>query len=173
MTDSIKTGRLFGKAAVITGGTTGIGFETARRYIAEGARVLITGRSQDRVDQAVNELGDGALGLVADVGRLSDLDALAADARARLGRVDILFANAGLGVFAPIDQVDEAAYDSQFDVNVKGVFFTVQKLLPLVPDGSSVVLTRLLAPSGQKLRGALIPLLERLRGGELPRVWTC
>ncbi len=141
MTESLRQDRLSGKTAVITGGTTGIGFETARRYLAEGARVLITGRSQDRVDHAVNELGNGALGLVADVGRLSNLDALAADAEARLGRVDILFANAGLGVFAPIDQVDEAAYDNQFDINVKGVFFTVQKLLPLIPDGGSVVLT--------------------------------
>ena len=136
-----RTGRLSGKTAVITGGTTGIGFETARRYLAEGARVLLTGRSQERVDQAVNELGEGADGVVADVGSLGDLDALAAAAEARLGRVDILLANAGLGVFAPIDQVDEAAYDGQFDINVKGVFFTVQKLLPLIPDGGSVILT--------------------------------
>ncbi len=135
------TGRLTGKTALITGGTTGIGLETARRYLAEGARVLITGRSQDRLDQAVNDLGDGALGFVADVGRLGDLDALAAEAEARLGRIDILLANAGLGLFAPIADVDEAAYDSQFDINVKGVFFTVQKLLPLIPDGGSVILT--------------------------------
>ena len=140
-TSTSTAGRLSGKTALITGGTTGIGLETARRFLAEGAQVLITGRSQDRVDQAVNDLGDGAHGFVADVGRLGDLDALAAEAEARLGRIDVLLANAGLGLFAPIDQIDEAAYDSQFDINVKGVFFTVQKLLPLVPDGGSVILT--------------------------------
>ena len=141
MTTTSRTGRLAGKKALVTGGTTGIGFETARRYLAEGARVLITGRDQGRVDQAVKELGEGAEGLRADVAVLADLDALAAEAEARLGRVDVLFANAGLGVFAPIDQVDEAAYDRQFDINVKGVFFTVQKLLPLIPDGGSIILT--------------------------------
>lgn len=135
------TGRLANKTAVITGGTTGIGFETARRYVAEGARVLITGRDQERLDQAVKSLGDGALGFRADVASLGDLENLAGDVEARLGRIDILFANAGLGVFAPIDQVDEQAYDRQFDINVKGVFFTVQKLLPLINDGGSIILT--------------------------------
>ena len=139
--DSENRGRLAGKAAVITGGTTGIGLEAARRYIAEGARVLITGRDQARVDAAVRDLGDGALGVRADVQSLADLDTLAAEAKARLGRVDILFANAGLGVFGPIEQMTEEAYDTQFDINVKGVFFTVQKLLPLVPDGGSIILT--------------------------------
>lgn len=141
MTSSKEQGRLAGKKALITGGTTGIGFETARRYLAEGAEVLITSRDQDRVDQAVKDLGEGAQGARADVAALDDLDALAGEAKARLGRVDVLFANAGLGVFAPIDQVDEAAYDKQFDINVKGVFFTVQKLLPLVPDDGSIILT--------------------------------
>ncbi|MEM8813576.1 MAG: SDR family oxidoreductase [Pseudomonadota bacterium] len=141
MTNANKEGRLSGKIALITGGTTGIGLETARRYLQEGARVLITGRDQKRIDEALAELGDGALGFKADVQSMTDLDALAAEARERLGRIDILFANAGLGVFAPIDLVDEAAFDRQFDINVKGVFFTVQKLLPLVSDGASIILT--------------------------------
>jgi len=136
-----NTQRIAGKRAVITGGTTGIGFETAKRYIEEGAQVLITGRKQAGVDAAVAALGDGAFGAVVDVQNLDDLDHLANVARDTLGGIDILLANAGLGVFAPIDQVDEAAYDRQFDINVKGAFFTVQKLLPLVVDGGSIILT--------------------------------
>ena len=136
-----RAGRLTGMTAVITGGTTGIGFETAQRYLAEGAQVLITGRDQATVDQAVADLGDGAFGARAEMQSLDDLDALAAEAKDRFGKIDIVFANAGLGVFAPIEAVDEAAYDRQFDINVKGVFFTVQKLLPLVPEGGSIILT--------------------------------
>ena len=135
------TNRLTDKTAVITGGTTGLGFETAKRYIEEGARVLITGRTQDKIDAAVAELGDQASGVVADSSQVADLDKLAVVARERLGHVDILFANAGNGFFSPIADVDEAAYANQFDLNVKGVFFTVQKLLPLLKEGSSIILT--------------------------------
>ncbi len=134
------TGRLQGKTAVITGGTSGIGLETARHYIAQGARVLVTGRNRDKVDKAVAELGENAVGAAADATKLSDLDALAAKAREALGTVDILFANAGGGVFAPVAEVDEDAYASQFDLNVKGVFFTIQKLLPLMSRGGSIIL---------------------------------
>ncbi len=141
MTSAITSGRLAGKTAVITGGTTGIGFETARQYIEQGASVLITGRSQDKIDTGVATLGDRAVGIVADSTRLSELDAVAAKAQEAFGHVDILFVNAGNGVFAPIADVDEAAYDHQFDLNVKGAFFTVQKLLPLLRRGSSIVLT--------------------------------
>lgn len=135
------TNRLENKTAIITGGTTGIGFESAKRYIEEGAKVLITGRRQDKVDAAVGELGEGAYGIAADSSNVADLDALAAKAKELFGHVDILFANAGNGVFAPIADVDEAAYAHQFDLNVKGVFFTVQKILPLLTKGSSVILT--------------------------------
>ncbi|MDJ0896435.1 MAG: glucose 1-dehydrogenase [Alphaproteobacteria bacterium] len=134
-------GRLAGKMAVITGGSSGIGLETARRYLEEGARVLITGRDQQRLDKAVDELGEGAFGCRADSSVIADLDSLAGEAKSKLGRVDILFANAGLGIFLPIEDVDEAAYDKQFDINVKGVFFTVQKLLPLMSNGGSIILT--------------------------------
>ncbi|MEM7522807.1 MAG: SDR family oxidoreductase [Pseudomonadota bacterium] len=123
------------------GGTSGLGFETARRYLEEGAEVLITGRDANRVAAAVETLGDGATGIAANVASLGDLDALAAAAKDRFGEIDFLFANAGLGVFAPIDPVDEAAYDQQFDVNVKGLFFTVQKLAPVIAEGGSVLLT--------------------------------
>lgn len=142
MTDQTsKTGRLDGKTAVITGGTTGIGLATAREYVAQGAQVLITGRTQDKIDAALAELGDAASGLVANSTNLDDLDTLAQTARDTLGHVDILFANAGNGVFAPVSDVDEAGYDHQFDLNVKGVFFTVQKILPLLGKGSSIILT--------------------------------
>jgi len=134
-------GRLAGRTAVVTGGTSGLGYETARRFVAEGAKVLVTGRDETRVERAVQALGDGAFGLAADVTNLEDLDALALRATELLGpRVDILVANAGGGVFAPIEDVDEAAFDRQFDTNVKGVFFTTQKLLPLMGEGGSVVL---------------------------------
>ena len=133
--------RLAGKTAVITGGTTGLGFATAKRYLEEGAKVLITGRSQEKVDAAVAELGTGAGGIAANSVNLEDVEKLAAKAKETLGHVDILFANAGNGVFSPIADVDEAGYDHQFDLNVKGVFFTVQKILPLMKRGGSIILT--------------------------------
>lgn len=136
-----RSRRLAGRTAVITGGTTGIGLETARHFIAEGARVLITGRDEGRVTAALATLGKGAHGFVGDVQSLAMLDALADRARTVFGSVDILIANAGLGIFGAIADIDEIAYDRQFDVNVKGVFFTVQKLLPLMAAGASIVLT--------------------------------
>ncbi|UAB77990.1 SDR family oxidoreductase [Erythrobacter sp. SCSIO 43205] len=136
-----QNARLAGKKAVITGGTTGIGFASAQRYLEEGAEVIITGRSQDGIDRALAELGDGATGFVADSTSLSDLQSLAQFAKEELGQVDILFANAGNGMFAPVDQVDEELYDRQFDLNVKGAFFTVKAILPVLSDGSSVIFT--------------------------------
>lgn len=133
--------RLDGKTAVVTGGSTGIGFATARQYLDEGAQVIITGRDETRLNEAAETLGDNAIPFVSDVLSMNDLDALADYARNEFGRVDVLFANAGLGVFAPIEEVSEADYDKQFDINVKGVYFTVQKILPLVPEGGSIILT--------------------------------
>ncbi len=133
--------RLHGKRAIITGGTTGIGFATAQRFIEEGARVLITGRSAEKVDLAVAKLGEGAIGFAADSAELNDLDALANRAREAMGGIDVLFVNAGIGIFAPVADVDEALFDRQFDLNVKGAFFTVQKLLPLMGAGGSIILT--------------------------------
>ncbi len=132
--------RLTNKTAVITGGTTGIGFETAQQFIAQGARVIITGRNQDRLNEAAQALGENAIPVKADVKSLSDLDFLATQVRDIFGELDILFVNAGIGYFTPIEQVDEAFYDNQFDINVKGVFFTIQKLLGFLKAGSSVIL---------------------------------
>lgn len=133
-------GRLTGKKAVITGGTTGIGLETARQYLAQGADVIITGRSQERLDTAVAELGSGAIGVKADVGDLNELALLAAKTKEIFGTIDIIFANAGIGLFGPVESITEEGYDRQFDINVKGVFFTVQQLAPLLRDGGSIIL---------------------------------
>lgn len=140
-TQNVPTQNLTGKTAIITGGTTGIGFETAKQYIAAGARIIITGQNQTRLDAAVEALGENAIGVNANVTDLAALDRLAERAKKTFGSVDILFANAGSGIFAPIEAVDEAGYDKQFDVNVKGVFFTVQRLLPVLGEGASIILT--------------------------------
>ncbi len=133
-------GRLNNKTAVITGGTTGIGFATAKQFISEGAKVIITGRNEERLTQAVEELGGSAIAVKADVLSLTDLDNLAVRVKEEFGSLDIVFANAGSGYFSPLEQVDETFYDNQFDINVKGVFFTVQKLVGLLNSGASVIL---------------------------------
>ena len=139
--------KLHDKVAVITGGTTGIGFATARRFLEEGARVVISGRTQATLDSALAELGERALGVRSDVASLADLDRLYATVRQRFGRVDVLFANAGIARFAPAEAVDESFFDSQFDVNVKGLFFTVTKALPLMSRGGAIVLNSSIASS--------------------------
>jgi NAD(P)-dependent dehydrogenase (short-subunit alcohol dehydrogenase family) len=134
--------RLQDKTALVTGGSTGLGFEAARHFLAEGARrVVITGLDDARLAAAARSLGAGAVPIRADVRSPAELDALAAAAREALdGRLDVLFANAGIGSFAPVEALDEVWFDAQFDTNVKGVLFTVQKLLPLMGAGGSIVL---------------------------------
>ncbi|MBB1246590.1 SDR family oxidoreductase [Streptomyces durbertensis] len=132
--------RYTGKTALITGGTSGMGLATAQRLRDEGARVVITGRDQSRLDAAVSRLGnDSVLGVVADTSDLAALDGLMDDVRERFGRVELVFANAGVGVFKPSDEVTEADFDLSVGVNFKGVYFTVQKAVPLMPEGGSVV----------------------------------
>lgn len=133
--------RLNGKKAVITGATSGIGHATAKRFIEEGAEILITGRSEDRVQQALEALGSQAHGLVADSTKMAELEKLASRAKDQFRTVDVLFVNAGNGMFAPIEQIDEALYARQFDLNVKAAIFTVQKILPLMGKGGSILLT--------------------------------
>lgn len=135
--------RLSGKTAVITGGSTGIGFATARRFLAEGARVVIAGNDEQRLEKARVELGGGEslTTIRTDVRMIEDLKNLSARTEEALGgRVDILFANAGIAALAPLPEVTPAQFDEQVAVNVRGLFFTVQKLLPLLGDGSSVIL---------------------------------
>jgi NAD(P)-dependent dehydrogenase (short-subunit alcohol dehydrogenase family) len=133
-------GRLDGKTAVITGGNSGIGLAAARRFVAEGAEVFITGRRQEELDKAVEAIGAGVTAVQGDVTNLDDLDRLFATVRAQRGGIDILFANAGLGAMAPIGAITEASFDLVFDVNVKGTLFTVQKALPLMRPGGSIIL---------------------------------
>ncbi len=133
-------GKLNGKVALITGGTSGIGLATASLLIADGAHVFVTGRRQTKVDEAEKMLGKQSTGIQGDVSNLADLDRLVEQIGAQKGRIDIVFANAGAAEFAPFGQVDEAHFDRMFDGNVKGLLFTVQKALPLIPDGGSVIL---------------------------------
>jgi NAD(P)-dependent dehydrogenase (short-subunit alcohol dehydrogenase family) len=135
------SGRLAGKVAVVTGGTTGIGFASAKRFAAEGARVFITGRRQAELDQAVAAIDGHATGIQADSAKMADLNRLYAEVKADAGRIDILFANAGGGSFLPLGSITEQQYDDTFSRNVKGLLFTVQKALPLLVDGASVILT--------------------------------
>jgi NAD(P)-dependent dehydrogenase (short-subunit alcohol dehydrogenase family) len=134
-------GKLQGKVALITGGTSGIGLATARLFVAEGAHVYVTGRRQEKVTEAVSEIGAGVTGVQGDVGNLADLDRLFKQIEREKGRLDIVFANAGAAEFGPLGHIDEAHFDRMFDGNVKGLLFTVQKALPLMPDGGAVVLT--------------------------------
>jgi NAD(P)-dependent dehydrogenase (short-subunit alcohol dehydrogenase family) len=134
-------GRLQGKIAVITGANSGIGLASAKRFVAEGARVFITGRRQAELDRAVAEIGDGVTAVQGDIANLADLDRLYAVVREQAGRLDVLFANAGLGDIAPLGEITEASFDHVFGVNVKGTLFTVQKALPLMGDGGSIILT--------------------------------
>lgn len=133
--------RLQGKTAVVTGGGTGIGLGAAKRFVDEGAFVYIFGRRQEPLDAALKQLGSTARAVRGSVTDLSDLDRLYATVKAERGSVDVLFANAGTGLFAPLGEITPEHYDQIFDVNVKGLVFTVQKALPLMRRGSSIILT--------------------------------
>ena len=134
-------GRLDGKVAVITGANSGIGLACAKRFAQEGARVFMTGRRQAELDAAVAQVGGGALGVQGDIGSLTDLDRLYETVRAEAGHIDVLLANAGGGDLAALADITEAHYDGIFATNVKGTLFTVQKALPLLVNGASVILT--------------------------------
>jgi NAD(P)-dependent dehydrogenase (short-subunit alcohol dehydrogenase family) len=133
-------GKLDGKVALITGGSSGIGLATATRFVSEGAYVYITGRRGAELAGAVTQIGGGAAGVQGDVSNLGDLDRLFAQIKREKGKLDVLFANAGVATFAPLGTITEELYDSIFDINVKGLVFTVQKALPLLPDGASIIL---------------------------------
>ena len=132
--------KLKGKVALITGGNSGMGLATAKLFAEEGAQVIITGRRQKDTDEAVKAIGKNVEGVVGDVAKLTDLDKLHDHIAKKYGRVDIIFANAGIGDFVPFGQVTEQQFDQVFDINAKGTFFTVQKLLDLIPDGGSIIL---------------------------------
>jgi NAD(P)-dependent dehydrogenase (short-subunit alcohol dehydrogenase family) len=133
--------RLTGKIAVVTGGNSGIGLATAIRFAAEGAQVVIVGRRQEELDKAVQLIGHETLAIQGDIANLQDLDRIYGQIKAAKGRIDVLFANAGLGDFQPIGSITEESFDRTFGINVKGTLFTVQKALPLMQQGGSVILT--------------------------------
>jgi len=132
--------RLTGKVAVVTGGNSGIGLATAQRFHEEGARVVISGRDQKTLDQAVKTIGGDIIAIRADVSKLVDLDRLYKTVADKFGKIDVLFANAGIAKFAPVNDSTEILFDEVFDVNVKGVYFTIQKALPLLNDGASIII---------------------------------
>jgi NAD(P)-dependent dehydrogenase (short-subunit alcohol dehydrogenase family) len=133
-------GKLAGKIALVTGGNSGIGLATAKRFVTEGAHVFITGRRDPELAAAVKEIGSNVTAVRGDVSNLGDLDSLFAQIKREKGRLDILFANAGIARYSPLGKITEELYDSIFGINVKGLLFTVQKALPLIPDGGSIIL---------------------------------
>jgi len=132
--------KLEGKVALVTGGNSGIGLATAKRFVAEGAYVFITGRRPAELDAAEKVIGGNVTSVQGDVAKLADLDRLFAQIKREKGKLDIVFANAGIAELSPLAEITEEHYDRTFDINVKGLLFTVQKALPLIPDGGSIIL---------------------------------
>jgi NAD(P)-dependent dehydrogenase (short-subunit alcohol dehydrogenase family) len=139
--------KLAGKVAVITGGNSGMGLATAERFVAEGAHVFITGRRQAELDKAVKQIGRNVTGIQSDVSKLADLDRLYATVKKEKGQIDVLYANAGIGEWVAVSAITEDHYDRIMNINVKGTLFTVQKALPLLRDGASVIMTGSVAGS--------------------------
>src|SRR5258708_32410238 len=133
-------GKLEGKIALVTGGNSGIGLATARQFVSEGAYVFITARRDPELAVAVKEIGRNVTGVQGDVSNPGDLDRLFAQIKQEKGRLDIVFANAGMAKYAALGKITEEFYELTFDINVKGLLFTVQKALPLLPDGASIIL---------------------------------
>lgn len=163
--------KLEGKVAVITGGNSGMGLETAKRFAREGAWVAILGRDPSTLDKAAAEIGHGVLAVKGDVSNLNDLDAFYARIKSAFGKIDVLFANAGVGEAAPIGAISEEHFDRLIGINLKGVVFTVQKALPLMPDGSSIILNSSIA--GRKgLEAFSIYSATKAGVRSLARSWT-
>lgn len=164
--------KLDGKTAVITGGTVGMAFTTARLFAEEGAHVIITGRRADKLEEAVATIGRNATGVQGDVSSLEDLDRVVEAVTERSGRVDVLFASAGNHTFdEPLGAVTEKTFDEVFDVNVRGTFFTVQKLLPLMTDGASIILNGS-AAAVQGSPGSTVYAASKAALRSFARTWT-
>jgi NAD(P)-dependent dehydrogenase (short-subunit alcohol dehydrogenase family) len=164
-------GKLEGKIAVITGGSSGIGLATAHRFVDEGAYVFITGRREQELSAASQKIGRNVTGVKADVSKVSDLDRMFDQIKQERGRLDIVFANAAIARYAVLGTITEEVYDSIFNINVKGVLFTVQKALPLLPDGASIILTASIAASkGMPSDSVLSATKAAIRS--FARTWT-
>jgi len=164
-------GKLEGKIALVTGGNSGIGFATAKRFVNEGAYVFITGRRDPELLTAAKEIGRNVTAIQGDVSNLDDLDRLFAQIKREKNKLDVVFANAGLAKFAPLGQITEQLYDSIFNVNVKGLLFTVQKALPLLPDGASIILNAsIVASKGLPMNSVYSATKAAVRS--FARTWT-
>jgi NAD(P)-dependent dehydrogenase (short-subunit alcohol dehydrogenase family) len=139
--------RLEGKVAVVTGGNSGIGLATAKRFQEEGAKVAISGRSKKTLDEAVKSIGNGVVAVQSDVSKLAEVDRLFSEVSRKLGKIDVLFVNAGVAKFAPLAETSESIFDENFDINIKGAYFTIQKALPFLNDGASIILNTSVAGS--------------------------
>ncbi len=163
--------RLDGRIAVITGGNSGIGLATAHRFVQEGAYVYITGRRQGELDKAVQQIGRNAMAVQDDVSNLADLDRLYDTVKQQKGRIDILFANAGVFEFAPVGSITESHFDKIFNINVKGLLFTVLKALPLFQDGGSIILTASIGGS-KGFEGVSVYAATKAAIRSFARSWT-
>src|SRR5467141_166003 len=164
-------GKLEGKIALVTGGNSGIGLATAKQFVNEGAYVFITGRREPELAAAVREIGRNVAGVQGDVSNIGDLDRLFARIKQEKGRLDIVFANAGVAKFASLGTITEEFYDSIFNINVKGVLFTVQKALPLLPDGASIILNAsVVASKGLSMNSVYSATKAAVRS--FARTWT-
>jgi NAD(P)-dependent dehydrogenase (short-subunit alcohol dehydrogenase family) len=165
------TKRLDGKIAVITGGNSGMGLATAQRFAQEGAFVFITGRRQDQLDTAVNQIGRNVIGVQGDVSNPADLDRLYAAVKEKKGHLDILFANAGVSDFATLGTISEEHFDKTIGINVKGLLFTVQKVLPLFQDGGSIILNASIG-SSKGVEGLSVYAATKAAVRSFARSWT-
>src|SRR6201988_2246863 len=145
METKMSTKRLQGKVAVVTGGNSGIGLAAAKRLQEEGAHVVITGRNAKTLDDAVKSIGNGILAVQSDVAKAADLDKRYAAVSKKFGKIDVLFVNAGIYKFAPLESTSEGLYDELFDINTKGAYFTIQKAVPFLNDGASIILNTSIA----------------------------
>jgi NAD(P)-dependent dehydrogenase (short-subunit alcohol dehydrogenase family) len=163
--------RLEGKIALITGGNSGIGLATAKQFVNEGAYVFITGRRDAELAAAVKEIGRNVTGIQGDVSKLDNLDSLFAQIKREQGKLDIVFANAGFARYARLGEITEELYDSIFNINVKGLLFTVQKALPLLPDGASIILNAsIVASKGLSMNSVYSATKAAIRS--FARTWT-
>jgi NAD(P)-dependent dehydrogenase (short-subunit alcohol dehydrogenase family) len=163
--------KLDGKIAVITGGNSGIGLATAKRFVSEGANVFIFGRRQNEIDAGISEIGKNVIGIQGDVSNLADLDRLYDVVKDQKGHLDILFANAGIAQFAPLEEISEEHFDKIFRINVKGLLFTVQKALPILEDGGSIILNASIG-SSKGVGGSSVYSATKAAVRSFARTWT-